>query len=261
LIFRAYIPYVMFHFKFVSHRDELFTAVKPFQFSPVNHVAPMIVTMCRIRRAYIHHPIINPTHASHIRDWVSVLVYRTRCVRELGKRALDARSLREMRIAERNGDFTTCGEFDLDLESISIPKIIERVEVGCFSRCQTISKVYFESSSRLCCIEEFAFSQRSSLSSICIPSSVERLSTRCFSGCPSLYTVIFASRWNLSSIAKNVFSTFFSLSLICLLMICVCLNASGFRRGHSNLFQLFPQSHSLHFAIVHHLHLFAFRRL
>jgi hypothetical protein len=97
-----------------------------------------------------------------------------------------------------------------------IPSSVEKLGSDCFSGCQSLSTVTFESGSNLSSIEDFAFNCCSSLSSICIPSSVETLGGYCFSGCQSLSTVTFDSGSKLSCIEDFAFHCCSSLSSICI---------------------------------------------
>jgi hypothetical protein len=63
------------------------------------------------------------------------------------------------------------------LRSICIPSSVEKLGKDCFSLCESLSTVTFESGSKLSSIEEFAFAYCSSLSSICIPSSLKTILT------------------------------------------------------------------------------------
>jgi hypothetical protein len=98
---------------------------------------------------------------------------------------------------------------------VRIGNTIERLDIGCFFECQTISTVIFESGSTLLSIGESVFQYCSSLSSIFIPSSVKMLDKSCFYGCESLSIVTFESGSQLSSIAKFAFRCCSSLSSIC----------------------------------------------
>jgi hypothetical protein len=78
-------------------------------------------------------------------------------------------NLRVISVAHGNCHFTVCGDFLLDFEGISvkrysgtrsevaIPSTIGQLDVGCFCRCETVSRVLFESGSRLWRVEGFAF--------------------------------------------------------------------------------------------------------
>jgi hypothetical protein len=58
---------------------------------------------------------------------------------------------------------------------IFIPSCVEMLGKSCFSGCESLSTVTFESGSQLSSIAQSAFSFCSSLSSIFVPSSVEML--------------------------------------------------------------------------------------
>jgi hypothetical protein len=64
--------------------------------------------------------------------------------------------------------FTNCRR----LSSICIPSSVVELGESCFTSCQSLSKVTFESGSRLSEIGDQAFAGCWSLSSICIPSSL-----------------------------------------------------------------------------------------
>jgi hypothetical protein len=101
------------------------------------------------------------------------------------------------------------------LSFICIPSSITGLARHSFSRCPSVSRVAFESGSRLSRIGPRTF-ECSSLRSICIPSSVEKLYEECFSRCPSLTRVTFESRSQLSCIERSAFQFCRSLSSICI---------------------------------------------
>jgi hypothetical protein len=96
----------------------------------------------------------------------------------------------------------------------SIPKFIERLDVGCLCDCGTIWKVTFETGSGLRIVDDGVFWYFSSLSSICILSSVERLGKNRFLQCGSLLMVTFESGSKLSPIEEFAFRYCPSLSSI-----------------------------------------------
>jgi hypothetical protein len=75
----------------------------------------------------------------------------------------------------------------------------------CFSYCQSLSSIIFESNSRLTRIESELFSS-SSLQSIIIPRNVKILGSECFSKCGSLSSITFESNSRLSRIESEAFS-------------------------------------------------------
>jgi hypothetical protein len=91
------------------------------------------------------------------------------------------------------------------LQSISIPRNVEILGSGCFSYCESLSSITFESNSRLTQIESKAFSS-SSLQSILIPTNVEILGSKCFYDCKSLSTITFESNSRLTRIESETFS-------------------------------------------------------
>jgi hypothetical protein len=89
--------------------------------------------------------------------------------------------------------------------TIEIGRNIEIVGSKCFSRCQSLSSITFESNSHLTRIESEAFSF-SSLQSILIPRNVEILGSHCFSWCESLSSLTFESNSHLTRIESYAFS-------------------------------------------------------
>jgi hypothetical protein len=82
--------------------------------------------------------------------------------------------------------------------------VLSSVEVlgeSCFSVCESLSSVTFESGSILSRIEKWAFTG-TGLIQIIIPASVEVLCEGCFSECKSLSSVRFESGSKLSRIEK-----------------------------------------------------------
>jgi hypothetical protein len=88
--------------------------------------------------------------------------------------------------------------------SIEIGMNIEIVGTNCFSNCESLFSITFESNSRLTRIESSAFSS-SSLQSILIPRNVEILESRCFSFCHSLSSITFESNSHLTRIESKAF--------------------------------------------------------
>jgi hypothetical protein len=80
--------------------------------------------------------------------------------------------------------------------------IKSRIEIlceSCFSHCESLTSIIFESNSKLHRIEESAFAE-SGLRTIQIPASVEVLCNECFSACQSLTSVTFESNSKLHQI-------------------------------------------------------------
>jgi hypothetical protein len=88
--------------------------------------------------------------------------------------------------------------------NITIPAHIEVLGSECFSCCQSVSLISFESNSQLARIDRSAFSS-SSLQSIVIPRSVELLCSYCFSKCDSVSSFSFESNSHLKRIESYVF--------------------------------------------------------
>jgi hypothetical protein len=77
-----------------------------------------------------------------------------------------------------------------DSSNIEITSDIEILGSSCFSRCESLSSISFESNSQLTRIESNAFLY-SSLQSIMIPSTIQILGSGCFSCCESLSSISF----------------------------------------------------------------------
>jgi hypothetical protein len=97
-----------------------------------------------------------------------------------------------------------------------INRDIQVLGESCFSGCNTLLHLTFDSESSLHRIECNAFLGCSSLKSICVPASIAILPRACFSGCISLSTVTFESGSALRQIEELVFSRCSSLDSICL---------------------------------------------
>jgi predicted metal-binding protein len=102
------------------------------------------------------------------------------------------------------------------LEFICIPSSIKMLPFNCFSDCDDLRTVAFESDSSLSRIDSYAFEQSGKLSSICIPSSVEQICSHCFYDCSSLSLVTFETCSKLSGIEEGAFSWCRALSTICI---------------------------------------------
>jgi hypothetical protein len=85
-----------------------------------------------------------------------------------------------------------------------IPSSVELLGLSCFSGCQLLSSITFESNSRLARIESETFSY-SSLRSIVIPSNVEILGSKCFYACQSLSSITFELPSRLTRIESEAF--------------------------------------------------------
>jgi hypothetical protein len=137
-------------------------------------------------------------------------------------------NLRDISVADGNGHFKVISDFLVDFDGISIrqffenhsevtiPKDIEILGEGCFAGFEAISRVIFESHSKLSRIERCAFLACSSLLAISIPSSVEALCRCCFCGCNALSMVTFESGSRLSRIEDDAFQDCRSLACICI---------------------------------------------
>jgi hypothetical protein len=88
--------------------------------------------------------------------------------------------------------------------NIIISSDIEILGSSCFSSCESLSSISFESNSRLIRIESSAFSY-SSLESISIPRNVEIFGSSCFSSCRSLSSISFESNSRLLRIESHSF--------------------------------------------------------
>jgi hypothetical protein len=92
------------------------------------------------------------------------------------------------------------------LVNITIPYSLALLGSLCFSCCNLLSSITFESDSRLIQIESSAFSF-SSLQSIVIPRSAELLCSSCFSLCKSLSSITIESDSRLTRIESSAFSS------------------------------------------------------
>jgi tRNA A-37 threonylcarbamoyl transferase component Bud32 len=86
-----------------------------------------------------------------------------------------------------------------------IPSNVEILGSKCFSYCESLSSITFESNSHLIRIESEAF-YKSSLETIMIPKNVEILGSKCFSYCKSLSSITFESNSHLTRIESEAFS-------------------------------------------------------
>jgi hypothetical protein len=144
----------------------------------------------------------------------------------IGDLALAGTRLVHVSIEPGNGYFEIYEDFVVELDSTSlvlyfgsdseveIPSWIESLHSGCLCDRALVSRVLFESGSRIVQIPKSAFSSCSSLSSICIPSSVEVLRTVCFHFCKNLARITFERGSQLSRIEARAFYCCSSLSSI-----------------------------------------------
>jgi hypothetical protein len=115
-----------------------------------------------------------------------------------------------------------CGS---SVRSICIPASVEILDDKCFSNCQSLSSLTFESDSHVTRIGKLAFKSCELLLSICIPASVEVLCTESFADCRSLVSVSFESDSRLTRIEEMAF---FLLRIAVHLYSGFCLNGSWF---------------------------------
>jgi hypothetical protein len=91
------------------------------------------------------------------------------------------------------------------LKSICIPASIEIISEHCFSECRSLSKVVFESGSRLRQMGPGLFTSCPALTSICVPARVECIPETCFAFCTALIEVSFESGSQLTRIDRGAF--------------------------------------------------------
>ena len=83
--------------------------------------------------------------------------------------------------------------FCRSLTEIHIPSRVQRLDFGCFTRCDRLRTVTFDTvNSVLSDIGVDAFSGCTSLQEIAIPHTVERIRAQAFSGCTALRRVTFS---------------------------------------------------------------------
>jgi hypothetical protein len=87
--------------------------------------------------------------------------------------------------------------YESSLESILIPMNVEILGSKCFSSCESLSSIVFESNSHFTRIEWEAF-YGSSLESILIPMKVEIVGSKCVSYYESLSSITFESNSHLT---------------------------------------------------------------
>jgi hypothetical protein len=100
-------------------------------------------------------------------------------------------------------------------QSICIPSSIDALPNSCFKRCLNLTRVTFESGSRLSIFSRSAFKQCSSLQSICVPSSIQAISRNCFRYCTHLSIVTFEPGCRISILGQTAFNHC-SLQWICI---------------------------------------------
>lgn len=115
-------------------------------------------------------------------------------------------------VAARKGVFAECSL----LSSIEIPASVENIGAGTFLNCTSLSKVSFETGSRLKKIDGVyyrdysplgAFQNCSHLTKIEIPASVEEIGPATFKDCVRLISVDFEQNSNLTKISGGYFLT------------------------------------------------------
>ncbi len=89
------------------------------------------------------------------------------------------------------------------LQSITIPKSVERIEEHTFSGCTELEEVLFEDGSALAAIEKRAFSDCTALNNVILPDKVTELAAYAFDGCTALTSVRIGK--GLANIGANVF--------------------------------------------------------
>jgi hypothetical protein len=120
--------------------------------------------------------------------------------------ALTGTNLRLISVHDDNPSFHISGDFLTDAmglfsilfyfgteSHVVIPNWAEFLYSGCFSRCQMVCNVNFESGSNVSRIGDSAFDKCFSLSSISIAASVEVIGRQCFRECSRLAIVTFES--------------------------------------------------------------------
>jgi hypothetical protein len=129
---------------------------------------------------------------------------------------LSLNGLKSVTVSNENQFFTLRDSFVMNLsgtvliryfggdESILIPSYVEIISEGCFSDCESLFEVTFESISQLKDIGRSAF-YKCGIKSIRIPSNVEVIGAECFWNCKSLCEVAFESCSNLREIHRKAF--------------------------------------------------------
>jgi hypothetical protein len=88
------------------------------------------------------------------------------------------------------------------IQAIRIPNDVQKIGEYCFSECESLCEVIFESGCKLREIGDGAFS-KSGIETIRIPSSVERIGKECFSWCEYFSEITFEGS---PSLGKRMFN-------------------------------------------------------
>jgi hypothetical protein len=101
-------------------------------------------------------------------------------------------------------------------EAVCVANIYEQIGAGCFSSREDVSRVTFETGSRVSVLGSGAFAFCERLESICIIRTVETICDYCFFACWRLRTVTFERGSRVSVIADDAFHDCSSLKSICI---------------------------------------------
>jgi hypothetical protein len=93
------------------------------------------------------------------------------------------------------------------IESIEIPRLVEKFGTSAFAYCVRLSKVVVEAGCQLHRLRKTAMLHCISLREICIPAAVESLGTGCLSQCECLETVTFESGSKLRKLGQEALSS------------------------------------------------------
>jgi hypothetical protein len=100
-----------------------------------------------------------------------------------------------------------CSAFERALIlSITIPHHVQILCSECFSYCNSLSPISFETDSELTRVESYAFLSCFSLKSITIPRYVQILCSQCFSSCQSLSSISFETDSELTRVQAGAFA-------------------------------------------------------
>jgi hypothetical protein len=120
----------------------------------------------------------------------------------------------------RNCPVSVLGESGFEkcssLESIVIPRSVQKIEDLCFMDCAQLVEAQFESVSQVSVLGNSAFRNCSHLASICVPLSVSRIGLCCFYDCRDLASVSFEVGCRVSGLGRSVFRNCSSLASICI---------------------------------------------
>jgi hypothetical protein len=131
-------------------------------------------------------------------------------------------------IDEANRVFGVCGDFIVNLERKSLvrylgssPEVLiqnkyEQIDVGCFDSRSDISRLTFESGSRVSVFGVSAFAYCTKLESIHIGRTVDTICEKCFYICTGLRRVTFERGSRVSVLGVRAFSQCSSLKSICI---------------------------------------------